>query len=266
MKTEGATALLTGATGGIGERIADALVAEGMSVIVTGRRAEKLDAVAARTGGMAVVADLADGAGVARLIDATEAAGQVDVLVANAALPGSGELVEFDAADVECTIHVNLVAPVLLAQALLPGMLERGRGHIVLVSSLIGLAATPASSLYAATKFGLRGFGLSLRQDLSGSGVGVSVVLPGFVRDAGMYADSGARLPPGVGTSTPDQVAAAVVDSIRTGKAEVLVAPLPMQVGARLGGLLPGIAGRVTAMVGRSTAASIAAGQRRRRT
>ncbi|MST35128.1 SDR family NAD(P)-dependent oxidoreductase, partial [Acidimicrobiaceae bacterium USS-CC1] len=105
-------------------------------------------------------------------------------------------------------------------RAAAPAMVGRGRGHILLVSSLAGVAASPASSLYAATKFGLRGFGHALRQDLAGSGVGVSVLLPGFVRDAGMFADSGATLPPGVGTRTPGEVAAAAVAAVERDRAE----------------------------------------------
>ncbi|HLH99842.1 MAG TPA: SDR family NAD(P)-dependent oxidoreductase [Acidimicrobiales bacterium] len=256
---------MTGATGGLGGRLAETLTAEGMSVIVTGRQADELEALAARTGAQPVVADLSGPDGVAGLVRAAEAIGPVDLLVSNAALPGSGQLVEYDSAGIERTVHVNLLAPVLLARAFLPGMLERGRGHIVIMSSLAGLAAAPASSLYAATKFGLRGFGLSLRQDLHGTGVGVSMVLPGFVREAGMFVKSGARLPPGVGTTTPGRVAAAVVDAVRADKAEVLVAPLPMRVGAHLGGLLPGIAGRVTRLAGQGTAEGIADGQRGRR-
>ena len=88
---------------------------------------------------------------------------------------------------------------------------------LVFVSSLAGKAASVGSSLYSATKFGLRGFAAGLREDLHGSGVGVTVVFPGFVAEAGMFADSGVGLPRWVGTRTPDQVAAAVVRGIEHG-------------------------------------------------
>ena len=105
-------------------------------------------------------------------------------------------------------------------------MRERGDGHLVFVSSLSGKAPSPRSSVYASTKFGLRGFALCLRADLAGTGVGVSLVSPGFIRDAGMFADSGAKPPPGIGTSTPEEVAAGVVKAIERNKVEIAVAPV----------------------------------------
>ena len=106
-------------------------------------------------------------------------------------------------------LDVNLRAPVVLARLLAETMVARRSGHLVFVNSLSGKSAGPRSSLYSATKYGLRGFSLALRQDLEAHGVGVSCVFPGFVRDAGMFASSGASLPPGVGTVTPEAVAAA---------------------------------------------------------
>src|ERR1700689_1994794 len=95
-----------------------------------------------------------------------------------------------------------------------PAMVARGPGHLVFVSSLSGKAAAPASSVYSATKFGLRGFALALRQDLRPHGVGVSLVSPGFIRGAGMFAETGLKLPPGTGTRTPGDVGAAVIRAI----------------------------------------------------
>jgi short-subunit dehydrogenase len=117
------------------------------------------------------------------------------------------------------------------------------------VSSLAGLTASKHSSLYNATKFGLRGFALALRQDLHGTGVGVSVVLPGFIREAGMFANSGASTPPGFGTRSPDDVAHAVLEAVRKDKGEVLVAPTLDKMGARLGGIAPGLGERIQRMV-----------------
>ena len=96
-------------------------------------------------------------------------------------------------------LEVNLRAPIALARALAPGMVERHRGHLAFISSLSGKTASPASSVYSATKFGLRGFALGLREDLRRQRVGVSVVLPGFIREAGMFADSRATLAAGCG-------------------------------------------------------------------
>ena len=114
-------------------------------------------------------------------------------------------------------LEVNLRAPVALARALIPGMIDRGAGHLVFISSLQGKAATPAAPLYLATKFGLRGFALGMREDLRGHGIGVSTVFPGFIRDAGMFATSGVRLPPGVGTRSPEDVADACSRGDRRG-------------------------------------------------
>src|SRR4029079_154417 len=108
-------------------------------------------------------------------------------------------------------LAVNLRAPMILAKALSPRMVERGGGHLLFMSSLSGKAGAPGNSVYAATKFGLRGVALALREDLAPRGGGVSVILPGFISDAGMFADSGAKLPPYVGTKRPEDVARAVV-------------------------------------------------------
>jgi short-subunit dehydrogenase len=188
------------------------------------------------------------------------------VLVANAALPASGELTSFSPAEIDRAIAVNLRAPIMLARLLAPALTARGSGHLVFVSSLAGKAATPHSSLYSATKFGLRGFSLGLRQDLAEHGVGVSCVFPGFIRDAGMFADSGAELPALVGTSSPDEVAAGIVRAIERDRAEVDVAPLGMKAGARLSGLAPVLTANVQGRLGSfKIARSIGAGQRDKR-
>jgi short-subunit dehydrogenase len=234
----GARALVTGATGGIGGAIARALHARGATVVLSGRREELLDELRAGLGDRAevVVADLAERDGPARL---AESAGAVDVLVANAGLPASGRVEDFDPDEIDRSLDVNLRAPIQLTRALLPGMLERGRGHLVLVSSLSGKVASPRSGLYSATKFGLRGFAAGVREDVEPRGVGVTVVFPGFVSDAGFFAESGVKLPLWVGTRTPEQVAAAVVRGIERERAEVDVAPLSLRVGTRVAGLAP---------------------------
>jgi short-subunit dehydrogenase len=225
--------LVTGATGGIGQAIARAFASRGATVLLSGRRADVLDSLAEEIGGRALPCDLASRAEVQRLI---AEAGQVDVLVANAALPASGPLLDYDEDAID--------------RALAPGMVERRRGHLVFISSLQGKAPTPNSSLYVATKFGLRGFALALREDLRATGVGVSVVMPGFIRDAGMFADSGVRLPFGVGTRTPEQVADAVISAIERNRAEVVVAPPTLRIGAALAGIAPELSAAVSRRMG----------------
>jgi short-subunit dehydrogenase len=256
---------VTGATGGIGGAIARALHARGAHVVLTGRREELLEELRASLGERAelVPGDLAERDGAARL---AAAAGDVDVLVANAALPASGRLEDFDPDEIDRAIDVNLRAPMQLTRALMPGMLQRGRGHVVLVSSLSGKVASPRSGVYSATKFGLRGFAAGLREDVEPRGIGVTVVFPGFVSEAGFFADSGVKLPRWVGTRTPDQVAAAVVLGIERERAELDVAPLGLRVGTRLAGLAPVTAARIQRRLGSERIAdALADAQREKR-
>jgi uncharacterized protein len=249
VQLQGSTVLLTGATGGIGQAIARALDAEGARVLLNGRRAEVLEEIRAGLGDGAAClpADLAEPGAAAEL---ARRAGAVDVLVANAGLPGSGPLDGFTPAEIDRALDVNLRAPMQLTRELLPGMLERGRGHLVFVSSLSGKVASTGSAVYSATKFGLRGFAAGLREDLHLSGIGVTVVFPGFVSDAGMFADSGARLPRWVGTVRTGQVAEAVASGIERGRAEIDVAPLSLRAGTFAGSLAPATVARVQRRLG----------------
>jgi short-subunit dehydrogenase len=239
--------LITGATGGIGHAIARAFGKRGAKLILTGRRVDVLDGLAAEVGGRAVACDLALREDVDRL---AREASDSDVFVANAGVPATGVLTSLTQERIDRILEVNLRAPIALAHALAPGMIERGRGHMVFISSLSGRAASPASSLYAATKFGLRGFALSIREDLRPQGIGVSVVLPGFIRDAGMFADAGVKLPPGVGTRSPEEVAAAVISAIERNRAEIDVAPVTLRVGARFASAAPEIAATAQRLLG----------------
>lgn len=263
MEISGRTALLTGATGGLGRAIARSLADRGATLILSSRKGEELERLAAELSGdghSTAVSDLAEPGAAERL--ASEA-GAVDILVANAGLPGSGKIDSFSTGEIERAVRVNLEAPMIMSRLLMPGMVERGTGHIILVSSLSGKAASPRAAIYNGTKFGLRGFALALREDLAGarSGVGVSVVMPGFIRDAGMFADSGAKAPPGTGTATPEQVGAGVVRAIETNRGEVAVAPLQQRALAHFAHFFPAIAGRAQRGGGTKTAERVASGQ-----
>jgi short-subunit dehydrogenase len=255
--------LLTGATGGIGHAIARAFADQGADLVLTGRRADVLEPLATEVGGRALACDLGDPQDVERLV---AEAGPIDVLVANAALPAGGPLLEYTPEQIDRALQVNLHAPIMLARALAPAMVERGRGHLVFISSLAGKSAAPGSSLYSATKFGIRGFALCLREDLRPSGVGVSTVFPGFIRGAGMFADTGATLPPGIGTRTPQQVASAVLRAIERNRAEIDVAPVGLRVGAMFAGLAPQTSASVSRLIGSDRiSASISDAQRDKR-
>ncbi len=261
MNLSGRKALLTGATGGLGRAIAQALAERGAQVMLSARKREALEALAAElpgSGHSVLPADLAEPDAAERL--AAEAAG-TEILVANAGLPGAGKLDEFSAEEVKRALRVNLEAPMLMARALYPAMLEAGSGHLVFVASLSGKAASPRSSVYNATKFGLRGFALGLRADLDPKGVGVSIVSPGFIREAGMFADAGAKPPPGMGTSTPRQVGAATVKAIERNKVEVTIAPLPQRAGAHLALISPSLSVKAqSGSAGQKAAKDIASG------
>jgi short-subunit dehydrogenase len=254
------TVLLTGASGGIGRAIARAVAPTAGQLVLSGRRIELLDPLADALGARVIAADLSVRDDVERL---AEQAGPVDVLIANAALRSGGLLGEFSQEQIDQMLEVNLRAPIALARALTPGMVERRRGHLVFMSSLQGKATTPVSSIYSAAKFGVRGFALALREDLRVYGVGVSVVLPGFIRDAGMFADSGVKLPPGVGTRSPEDVAEAVVRAIERNRAEVEVAPVGLRLGTAAASVAPALSAAVSRRLGSERiAAQIVAGQR----
>jgi short-subunit dehydrogenase len=265
MRLDGKKVLLTGATGGLGRAIALALAERGATVIASSRRLAQLDELVSSLPGdghRTIVSDLAkEGAALALLAEA----GDVDVLVANAGLPASGPLDGFSQDEVGRALRVNLESPVRIARELFPVLRERGEGHLVFVSSISGQASTPNASLYAATKFGLRGFALCLREDLRGTGVGVSVISPGAVRDAGMFADSGAAPPPMLGTATPEQVSSAVVSAIERNRGEVTVAPLRQRALGKIGMLAPELSGRVAGKKAAEVSAEIARGQREKR-
>lgn len=254
------TVLLTGASGGIGRAIARAVAPLAGELILSGRRTEVLDPLAGELGARVIAGDLSVREDVARL---AEQVGRVDVLIANAAVPAGGLLGDLSQEQIDRMLEVNLRAPIALARALTPGMVERRRGHVVFMSSLQGKATTPVSSVYCAAKFGLRGFALALREDLRDHDVGVSVVLPGFIREAGMFAESGVTLPPGVGTRSPQDVAAGVVSAIERNRAEVEVAPVGLRLGTAVAAVAPALSAAVSRRLGSDRiAARIVAGQR----
>jgi short-subunit dehydrogenase len=240
-------ALVTGATGGLGQAIARGLHERGARLVLTGRRADVLAELGGELDAEQVVADLASAADAERLVAEV---GEVDVLIANAGLSSSGLLTTLSADEVDRAIDVNLRVPLHLARLLGAGMAQRGGGQIVFVSSLSGMSGQPGSAVYSATKFGLRGFAQALRAELRPRGVGVSTVLPGFIRDAGMFHDAGAKLPWFIGTSSPDAVVRAVVRAIEDDRFEVVVAPEPIRTMTRFAAAAPVTAAIAARLVG----------------
>lgn len=145
-------------------------------------------------------------------------------------------------------------------------MVDAGQGHIALIGSISGKAATKSSSLYNATKFGLRGFALAFRQDLHGTGVGVSLIQPGYVRDAGMFAATGAKTPAGARTVSPVQVARGVIRAVERNQCEVNVAPAELKALVAIAGQFPAFSERVQSRAGvDGTVRSIVEAQRKSR-
>jgi short-subunit dehydrogenase len=237
MELPGARCLVTGGSSGIGRALAVELARRGADVLVLGRDRERLDAAAATTGGGALLADLADPQALA---DVSEAAGAVDVLVHCAGLGLAGPVATAPPAAVQRLAAVNLVAPMLLTRALLPGMLDRRRGHLVFVASVAGHVGVKGEAVYAATKGGLITFAESLQQELAGSGVGVTLVSPGVI-DTPFFEHRGvpytrARPRP----VPPEPLAREIADAIASGRAHVLV-PRWLGLPVRLHGVLPGL-------------------------
>jgi short-subunit dehydrogenase len=248
MDIRGASILITGASGGLGTAMARELAARGGRLVLSARRVALLDQLAAELGAEVEVADLADRADVERL---AARAATCDVLVANAGVGDDPTLDELTEASIDFALDVNLRAPIVLAQAFAKAKIAAGKpGRIVLVGSLAGLAASPGTRMYNATKFGLRGFSLSFAQELDGTGVSCTLVAPGFIRDAGMFHENDIELPSGVRTKSPQDVASAVVKAIADGPAEVYVAPPELRLASTLATVAPGISAAIQKRLG----------------
>lgn len=243
MQIKGSTILVTGASGGLGTAIARDLAGRGASLVLTARNAEALDALASELGAEVLIADLTDRGDVERV---AARAASCDVLIANAGVGDDPQFDELDEDAIDFSIDVNLRAPIVLSNAYAKARIAAGEtGHIVLIGSLSGLAASPGTRMYNATKFGLRGFSLSFSQELEGTGVGCTLVAPGFIRDAGMFHDGGIDLPPGVRTKSPQDVADGVVTAITQGPAEVYVAPVELRLASTLATVAPALSATI---------------------
>jgi short-subunit dehydrogenase len=260
MKTlQGRTALVTGASGGLGTHLARRLAREGMNVAVSGRREDALAAVVAEleelgVKAVAVPADLSNLSATDALIDNVEAAlGPIDVLVNNAGVESVGAFTSYTREELTSMVDVNLTAPLLLTHRLTPGMLERGRGHVVFIASMAGKVGPAFNEPYAATKAGLVGLTQSLRAEYLNAPVGFSVVCPGFIAGDGMYArmvEDGHHSNRMMGETTTEKVVEAVVRAIRDDRAELLESGSPIRPMLALGQLAPGLIERVAPKFG----------------
>jgi short-subunit dehydrogenase len=237
---QGAVVLVTGASGGIGGALVAELAARGAVVLAAGRDLAATRRVAASVGAVPLVADLASGAGSAALAaQAVAVHGRVDALVAGAGVGWRGGLQDMPDDLVDDLLAVNLRAPITLTRALLPGMLDRGHGRVVLLASIAGLTGAAHESVYAATKAGLIVFGESLRLEIAGSGVGVAVVSPGAV-STDFFTRRGVPYDRRVPRPVPAaRVARAVLRALERDRDDVVV-PRWLAVAPRVRSLAPG--------------------------
>lgn len=216
----GKTALVTGATGGIGGEIAKALHAQGAVVALSGRNKEKLDALAAELSSNVhtIVADLSNSEGIAALIkDAEEAMGQVDILVNNAGLTRDNLSMRMKDDEWDEVIDVNLTAPFKLAKACQRGMMKRRFGRVINISSVVGTTGNPGQCNYVASKAGMSGWTKAMGMEVASRGITVNCVAPGFIATAMTEAlndDQKEKINATIPMSrmgTPDEIASAVV-------------------------------------------------------
>lgn len=232
MELRGRTGILTGASRGLGVEIGRALAAEGVHLALAARDEEGLRRTAAdleRLGVRTAVVptDVTKTADLETLVERTTSElGSPDLLVNNAGIETIAPFATFAVDRIDAIVETNLTAAMKLTRLVVPGMIERRRGHVLNVSSAAGKSGVPYYTVYGATKHALVGFSWSLRTEVAQHGVGVSVLCPGFVSDTGMYADrsNNAKPPRSMATVTPQEVAAAAVRAIEKDKAEVVVA------------------------------------------
>jgi short-subunit dehydrogenase len=234
----GTTAVLTGASRGIGVHIARALAKEGVNLSLAARSEDELEVVRKEMAALGVKAiatrcDVTSADDRSQLLDRTQSElGPVDILINNAGIETVARFESASEDDLVRTLDVNLVAAMLLTRSVLPGMLERRRGHVVNIASGAGKVGVPYAVAYATSKHGMVGLTHSLRCEYQGGPVGFSVVCPGFVSDTGMYArweDRGVKAPKISGRSSPDKVAEVVVRCIHKNRAEALVNTPPIR-------------------------------------
>jgi short-subunit dehydrogenase len=247
MDLEGKTALITGASRGLGRHIARALAAQKTNLVLAARSRTELAETAAAISGVDVKIVATDVARRADLEKLAATAGAVDVLVNNAGIEIPCEFHRLPLEEMDRMLAVNLVSALTLTRLLVPGMLERKRGHIVNMASMAGKSGPPLAETYAVTKAGLIALVQSLRASYDGTGVSASAICPGFITDAGMFADRSARdgvAPPKIlGSSKPEDVARAVVRAIRKDLPEVIVNPGPTRLMAAMAQLFPRLPG-----------------------
>lgn len=229
------TVLITGASYGVGPLIARAFASKGANVALAARTAEKLKSVATEIAAMNVnvldvPTDLTRFADCQALVAQTEAElGPVDVLVNNASVHYIGPLVGLSCEQIQQIVETNLMSAMFLTRMVLPGMLQRKKGHVVHNVSLAGKVGMPYLAAYSASKHGLIGFNNALQAELRGTGVHSTAMCFGFISKTGMWARFNRPIHPAFGTSTPERVAKSVVRAIERHWVEPVINPIPVK-------------------------------------
>lgn len=232
---QGKVAIVTGASRGIGKIIAQTLAKKGVKIIAIARSMDNLSKTCQHIedeGGQAtpLMADMIQSENFGSLIEkATSVYGKLDFLVNNAGIEQYQHFKNYSSEYIDNCLKTNLHAPILLSKAILPQFLEQGSGHIINIASLAGKKGVSYNSIYSASKSGLIMWTDAMRQELSQTDVNISVVCPGFIRESGMFHDSGQSAPKLLGSSLPQDVANGVLKSIQNNCAEVIVNPGPMK-------------------------------------
>jgi short-subunit dehydrogenase len=276
MKIEPAqTAIVTGASGGIGPAIVEKLAKRGLNIVLAARSYDALEEVARphRVEGQRIVSlpvDLTDRNGPGDLIKRARATiGSIDILINNAGVFSPGYFEDTTDDELDHMVALNITSLMRLTRLALPDMLRRNKGHIVNMGSLAGLGAAPFLETYSATKHAVVGFSRSLRASLQQrqTAVGVSVVCPGYVSEAGMYVDMqrdyAVRASKLLGTSSPEQVAKGVIRAIEKNEPELIVNPSPLRPGLATMTLFPRLGERAIRALGINTPAQKASEVRR---
>jgi len=255
LELRGCTALVTGASMGIGLHVARRLALVGANVVLAARHAERLEAAAQTLGALgvrslAVPTDVSRPADLEKLVDtALREFGSIDVLVNNAGVEAFCHYEDLSLERIAMTIQTNLTSALQLTRLVLPHMLMARRGHIVNMSSTAGKQGPAFGAAYGTTKAGLINFTQAIRAEYRGRGISASVICPGFTDEGGIYdrmkAQTGRRSPPLVGSTTVDRVADAVLRAIEKDRAEILVNWPPMRPMMAFVQMFPGLGGSV---------------------
>lgn len=225
----GKTVVLTGASRGIGASIARALAREKATVVCISRSEAKLAEICAEIDelggkGISFPFDISQVDSLSVLVEnIQQQVGAINILINNAGMEIYRNFSEYTLAELQTVLSTNLLAAMELTRLVLPSMLARGTGQIVNMASTSGKKGAAYNSIYSASKGGLVMWSDALRQELTGTGVGVSTICPGYICGKGMTADSGVPIPSLAGISTPEAVTKKTLKAIALNQAEVII-------------------------------------------